>query len=89
MMPNVEVTGAARLYRAASGGLMGWTPLFCWRTVCAAEAHWSWVSAPFNSEEESKMHATTVAVDLAKSVFQLAVADASWKVVETQRLTRT
>ena len=35
------------------------------------------------------MHATTVAVDLAKSVFQLAVADASWKVVETHRLTRT
>ena len=35
------------------------------------------------------MNATTVAVDLAKSVFQLAVADASWKVVETRRLTRT
>ena len=35
------------------------------------------------------MHATTVAVDLAKSVFQLAVADASWRVVETHRLTRT
>lgn len=35
------------------------------------------------------MHATTVAVDLAKSVFQLAVADASWRIVETHRLTRT
>ena len=35
------------------------------------------------------MHATTVAVDLAKSVYQLAVADGSWKVVETQRLTRS
>ena len=35
------------------------------------------------------MHATTVAVDLAKSVFQLAVADAQWRVVETQRLTHT
>lgn len=35
------------------------------------------------------MNATTVAVDLAKSVFQLAVADASWKVVEQHRLTRT
>jgi transposase len=35
------------------------------------------------------MNATTVAVDLAKSVFQLAVADASWKVVQTHRLTRT
>lgn len=35
------------------------------------------------------MNATTVAVDLAKSVFQLAVADGSWRVVETHRLTRT
>ena len=35
------------------------------------------------------MHATTVAVDLAKSVFQLAVADASWRVIEAHRLTRT
>jgi transposase len=35
------------------------------------------------------MNSTTVAVDLAKSVFQLAVSDASWKVLETHRLTRT
>lgn len=34
------------------------------------------------------MNANTVAVDLAKSVFQVAVADASWRVVETQRLSR-
>lgn len=35
------------------------------------------------------MDATTVAVDWAKSVFQLAVADDAWRVVETHRLTRT
>lgn len=35
------------------------------------------------------MHATTVAVDLAKSVFQLAAADDQWHIVEIQRLTRT
>ena len=35
------------------------------------------------------MNATTVAVDLAKSVFQLAVADPQWRVVETHRLTRS
>jgi len=35
------------------------------------------------------MDANTVAVDLAKSVFQLAVADSNWRVVETARLTRT
>ena len=33
--------------------------------------------------------ATVVGVDLAKSVFQLAVANSSWKVVESHRLTRT
>lgn len=35
------------------------------------------------------MPAVTVAVDLAKSVFQLAVADAQWRVVESHRLTST
>ena len=34
------------------------------------------------------MDATTVAVDLAKSVFELAVADGHWKVTERARLTR-
>jgi transposase len=34
------------------------------------------------------MDATTVAVDLAKSVFELAVADSHWKVLERARLTR-
>jgi transposase len=34
------------------------------------------------------MDATTVAVDLAKSVFELAVADAHWKIVQRARLTR-
>jgi len=34
------------------------------------------------------MNATTVAVDLAKSVFELAAADEHWKVVERARLTR-
>lgn len=35
------------------------------------------------------MHATTVAVDLAKSVFQIAIADDNWKVVGEERLTRS
>ncbi len=34
------------------------------------------------------MNATTVAVDLAKNVFQLAVADQHWKVIERARLSR-
>ena len=39
-------------------------------------------------QKESDMNVTTVAVDLAKSMFQLAVADEHWHIVETQRLTR-
>lgn len=35
------------------------------------------------------MNATTVAVDLAKNLFQLAYADANWKLVGTARLTRS
>jgi hypothetical protein len=38
--------------------------------------------------KESEMNATTLAVDLAKSVFQLVVADDEWRVVDSQRLTR-
>lgn len=35
------------------------------------------------------MHANTVAVDLAKNVYQVAVADEQWRVTERHRLTRT
>jgi transposase len=42
-----------------------------------------------DKRKESEMNATTVAFDLAKSVFQLAVADKHWRIVEIQRLTRT
>jgi hypothetical protein len=35
------------------------------------------------------MDATTVAVDLAKNVFEIAVADANWRVTERTRLTRS
>jgi transposase len=35
------------------------------------------------------MNATTVAVDLAKKVFELAVADGNWRVIERARLTRS
>jgi len=32
------------------------------------------------------MHSTTVAVDLAKNVFELAIADGGWKITERLRL---
>ena len=34
------------------------------------------------------MNATTVAVDLAKNVFELAVPDAEWRIIERHRLSR-
>ena len=53
-----------------------------------AGAHMGWVVST-HQRKESDVNATTVAVDLAKSVFQLAVADAYWKIVQTHRLTRS
>jgi hypothetical protein len=41
------------------------------------------------NQEESEMDATTVAVDVAKSVFELAIANAEWRVTPHQRLNRT
>ena len=48
-------------------------------------------SLPFSRrdhESESAVHATTVAIDLAKDVFELAFADAEHHIVERKRLTR-
>ena len=41
-----------------------------------------------HNQEETEMDATTVAVDLAKSVFELAIANARWRVWSRQRLNR-
>jgi transposase len=40
------------------------------------------------NQEETEMDATTVAVDIAKSVFELAIADARWHIGERKRLNR-
>jgi transposase len=52
-----------------------------------------WCGVSAINPKESDMNATAalpiVGVDLAKSVFQLAIADHTWRVVEQQRLTRT
>src|SRR3990167_5128152 len=46
-----------------------------------------------STKGESKMNATAalpvVGIDIANSVFQLAVADGAWRVTEGPRLTRT
>ena len=59
--------------------------------IVPAGLMWCGVSAL--NRGESEMNATAalpvVGVDLAKTVFQLAVADANSRVVERQRLTRT
>src|SRR5699024_5677961 len=41
-------------------------------------------------EQEASMTASmTIAVDLAKTVFEIAVADADWRIVERYRLSRS
>jgi transposase len=40
------------------------------------------------NKEETDMDATTIGVDLAKSVFEVAVANAQWRVVARHRFTR-
>jgi transposase len=47
------------------------------------------VGTGISQQKESVINNTIVAVDLAKYVFQLAVADAAWHVIEQHRLTRT
>ena len=42
-----------------------------------------------NATTAAANDATIVAVDLAKSVFQLVVANGTWKVMESHHLTRT
>jgi transposase len=58
--------------------------------IVPAGLMWCGVSA--RNQGESDMNATAalpvVGLDLAKSVFQLAVADGTWRVIEQHRLTR-
>src|SRR4051794_7097960 len=65
---------------------MGWPPPLFVRHHCAKLSHVVWRQR--NEREESEMNATTVAVDLAKNVFELIAADAKGKVIERARLTR-
>jgi transposase len=56
-------------------------------SMCQAEHVWCFSESPY--QKESDMNATIVAVDLAKNIFELAVADADWHIAQRQRLTRT
>jgi transposase len=40
-------------------------------------------------QESAAMHATTVAIDLAKDIFELAFADAQHRVIERKRFSRS
>jgi transposase len=62
--------------------MMAWTPPGWFAASWAAI-----VGAPRN-QEETKMHATTVAVDLAKDGFQVAVANRAGRITERKRLSR-
>jgi transposase len=54
--------------------------------MCQAEHVECFSESPH--QKESDMDATIVAVDLAKNIFELAIADADWRIAQRQRLTR-
>ena len=56
-------------------------------SMCQAEHVECFSESP--NQKESDMNATIVAVDLAKNIFELAAADAQWRIVQRQRLNRT
>jgi hypothetical protein len=56
------------------------------RHRCAKLSMLSFSKSPY--QKESDMNATIVGVDLAKNIFELAVADADWRIAQRQPLTR-
>jgi transposase len=55
--------------------------------MCQAEHVWCFSESPY--QKESDMNATIVAVDLAKNIFELAVAGSDWRIMQRQRLARS
>ena len=41
------------------------------------------------AQETSMTSSMTIAVDLAKTVFEIAIADSDWRIVERHRLSRS
>jgi hypothetical protein len=76
--PDGLMTSAAKRPRR----MMEWPPSFC-ATVGALVNMATGISF---QRKESAMKSTTVAIDLAKSAFQLV--DADWHVTERNQLTR-
>jgi len=70
--------------------MMGWTPPDFWSASSCQLS--SYGVGDSTTERESEMNATAalpvVGIDLAKNVFELAVADRDWRVVERARLSR-
>src|SRR3954464_14883559 len=67
---------------------MGWTPSALCRHHSARADDSYGMGSQRPQRKESKMNATTAAIDLAKNVFQVALADGNHRVLEQHRLTR-
>src|SRR4029453_10269967 len=81
-----EFSGRTRANaRVRSAARMRWTPP---ATIVGIEV--PRVAGRHRGAKEGgvRMNRTTIAVDLAKNVFQVAVADADWRVVSRHRLSR-
>src|SRR3954468_4884071 len=72
----------------ASRALVGWTPSALCRHHSARADDSYGMGSQRPQRKESKMNATTAAIDLAKNVFQVALADGNHRVLEQHRLTR-
>src|SRR5689334_6174622 len=72
----------------ASGALMGWNPSALYRHHSARADDSYGMGVSVLDGRSPRMNATTAAIDLAKNVFQVALADSNGCVVEQQRFSR-
>src|SRR4029078_8521659 len=72
----------------ASSAVMGWTPSALYRHHSARADDSYGMGVSVLNGRSPRMNATTAAIDLAKNVFQVALADGNHGVLEQNRLTR-
>src|SRR6476646_11490742 len=94
-MSSPEVCGPAQGRTSSSGGvarrshaMMGWTPSALFRHHSARADNSYGMGSQRPRRKESNVNATTAAIDLAKNVFQVVLADSNGRVFEQHRLTR-
>ena len=75
------MAGAIAASRGVSPRWYGLLPVPMRHDAASADAHQ-------RNQEETEMDATTVAVDVAKTVFEVAIANRQWHIVARHRFNR-